>query len=115
MPPGSPELVAEYRLADAFVLPSRHEPFGIAVLEAWTAGVPVAASDVGGLGRLLSRYPDAALPFAPGDAEGLDAALERLETDAAWRQNARTAGLAAAREYDWKALAAKLIAFYQGL
>jgi len=61
LPPGSAELAAAYRAADAFVLASRHEPFGIAVLEAWAAGVPVAASTAGGLGRLLARHPDAAL------------------------------------------------------
>ena len=39
--PGSPELIAEYARADAFALASRHEPFGIVVLEAWAAGLPV--------------------------------------------------------------------------
>ena len=105
LPPGSPELAAAYRAADAFVL----------VLEAWAAGVPVAASDVGGMGRLCAAHPGAALVFAPGDAPGLDAALDRLERDEAWRESAVAAGRAAAKEYDWRALSAKLVAFYEGL
>lgn len=114
-PADSAELAAEYRAADAFALASRHEPFGIAVLEAWAAGVPVAASTVGGLGRLLEAHPGAALPFAPGDAAGLDAALRRLATDPEWRASAVAAGRAAAREYGWGSLAEKLGAFYGSL
>jgi len=115
LPPGSPELAAEYGSADAFVLPSRHEPFGIAVLEAWAAGVPVAASGVGGMGRLLARHPGAALRFAPDDPAGLDAALERLETDPAWRASAVAAGREAAERHSWGALAAELVDFYATL
>ena len=39
--PDDPRLVAAFRGADCFVLPSLHEPFGIVVLEAWAAGLPV--------------------------------------------------------------------------
>ena len=115
LPPGSAELAAEYHAADAFALASRHEPFGIAVLEAWAAGGPVAASTAGGLGRLLAAHPGAAIGFAPGDAAGLDAALRRIATDAEWRASAVAAGRAAAREYGWGALAGKLDAFYGSL
>lgn len=113
--PDSPELLAEYAAADAFVLPSRHEPFGIAVLEAWAAGVPVAASTAGGLGKLCARHPNAALSFSPGDLQGMDEALKRILGDESLSHRMRDAGRNAALEYDWRHLAGRLLDFYSGL
>ena len=110
--PGSKELVSEYAKADVFVLPSRHEPFGIVVLEAWAAGLPVVASDVGGLGRLCAAHPNAALTFVPGNLEALDDAMRRLLTEPGLCDSLVSAGHAAAAGYDWGCLASRLVAFY---
>ena len=53
LPPQSELLIAAYKEADIFVLPSIHEPFGIVVLEAWSAKLPIIASAVGGLKTLI--------------------------------------------------------------
>lgn len=47
------ELVDLYRACDVVCLPSRNEPFGITVLEAWAAGKPVVASQNGGPGEFV--------------------------------------------------------------
>ena len=113
--PGSQELIAEYKGADAFVLPSRHEPFGIVVLEAWAAGLPVIASNVGGLGRLCAAHPEAALVFQPGNQASLDEALTRLGNEKGLAYKMKKAGTKAARSYDWNVLATNLVAFYGSL
>ena len=52
---GDPMLTAAYKSTDYFILPSIHEPFGIVILEAWAAGVPVICSGAGGLKRLVAE------------------------------------------------------------
>ena len=113
--PDSPELVAEYRRADIFILPSRHEPFGITALEAWAAGLPVIASDVGGLGRLCAAHPGAAVTFASDSMVALDAAYVRLARSPELRQGLAAAGREAARDYDWSHLSQKLIGLYDAI
>jgi glycosyltransferase involved in cell wall biosynthesis len=63
--------------SDAFVLPSRWEGSPNAVLEALAAGLPVAATDVGGVRELVQDGASGYL-VPPGDAGALAAAMERL-------------------------------------
>jgi glycogen synthase len=73
-----------FRGADVFVLPSRHEPFGIVVLEALAACVPTVAADVGGVGEFLPDTPLTRLvaPDQPAAlAAGIDAILSLDDRD----------------------------------
>ncbi|RLI21194.1 glycosyltransferase family 1 protein [Candidatus Bathyarchaeota archaeon] len=49
------EAIALMKSADALVIPSVYEPFGIVALEGMTAGVPVIASQVGGLAEIIEH------------------------------------------------------------
>jgi len=77
------ESIAEaYRAADAFVAPSLHEGYGMAVTEAMAHGLPVIATRAG---ALPETAPVARL-VAPGDARALGAALRALLENAALRR-----------------------------
>lgn len=111
-----PALVEAFHAADVFVLPSMHEPFGIVVLEAWSAGTPVIASRIGGLKALVKDgetglFVDVDRNDAP---EQLTALLKRLRDDAGLRQRLAEAGRAEARsQYDWSRIARRLEEIYQ--
>jgi glycosyltransferase involved in cell wall biosynthesis len=61
-------------LLDLFVLPSRYEGFGIAIVEAMAASRPVVASAVGGIPEIIVHGQTGFL-VAPGDVEGLVEAM----------------------------------------
>lgn len=67
---------------DVFVLPSRHEAFPLAVLEAMAAGVPVVATDVGSVSDVVVDGRTGVL-VPSGDADALGAAVQRLLADRA--------------------------------
>jgi glycosyltransferase involved in cell wall biosynthesis len=60
---------------DAFVLSSHRESFGMVLLEAMAASVPIATSDCGGTTEVVG---DSGLSFPVGDVEALAACLRRL-------------------------------------
>lgn len=87
-------LAAAYAAADAFVLPSlnRGEAFGLVLLEAMRAGLPIVASRIPGSGIAeVVADGETALLVAPGDAQALAAAITRLD-DAALRERLGAAG-----------------------
>jgi glycogen synthase len=106
------ELAAVLAAADAVVLPSRYEPFGMVALEAAAAGAPMVASTVGGLGEVVIDG-ETGLAFAPGDTHGLVIAVRRVLGDpAAARRRARAARARLATDFDWDAIAADTARVY---
>src|ERR1700744_5013736 len=70
-----------FDLCDVFVLPSRHEPWGLVVNEAMNAGRPTVVSDDVGCQQDLVREGETGAVFPAGDVAALAAAIERvLET-----------------------------------
>ena len=98
--------------ADAAVLPSRYEPFGITALEAAAAGAPLVASRAGGLGEVVVDGVTG-LSFAPGDVPGLAAAVVRcLDDPTAARTRADAARARLDTDFAWPAIAAETAALY---
>ena len=96
LPPDSVELLQALKSAWCFILPSRHEPFGIAALEALDAELPLIASAVGGLKDFLVDGTNALL-FEDNDAESLLQAYAKLPL---LRENLISGGRATASEYN---------------
>jgi glycosyltransferase involved in cell wall biosynthesis len=82
---------------DVFVLASRTEGFGLAILEAMAAGVPVVASAVGGIPEIVEDGVTGRL-FAAGDAAALSEALLALLADERVRRGLAARANALVRE-----------------
>jgi len=109
----SPELVSAYHSADFFILPSIHEPFGIVVLEAWAAGLPVISSRVGGLNKLIENN-SSGLFFNPYEKSSLIDTFNQLNRDQSLQNKLIKNGLYQAKTYySWTNHIQKLLQFYQ--
>ena len=102
-----------FRTADVFCAPSTgQESFGIVLLEAMAAGLPVIASDIHGYKRVVQRNVSGLL-VEPRDAGALEAALERLIEDPALRASLAEAGARRAPEFDWSHVTEQLVDLYE--
>ncbi len=111
LPPGSAALEAEFEKADAFVLPSVHEPFGIVALEAMQRGLPLVAASVGGLCDFVKDGENGLL-FDPADPGALARTVLRLD-EAAVRERIVRGGQATASDYLWPNVIARLMSLYR--
>jgi glycosyltransferase involved in cell wall biosynthesis len=79
--------------SDAFVFPSFHEGFGIVLIEAQAAALPIVASRIGGVTEAVEDSVTAIL-HDPADIDGMAASTVRLLTDADRRRSLVDAGMA---------------------
>ncbi len=86
--------------ATVFVMPSRLEPFGIVVLEAWRAGTAVIATSIGGPPEFVTDGADGLL-VDPHDTRRLADALSRVLSDDTLRHRIALAGKARFRDFEW--------------
>ena len=103
----------EYECADLFVAPATHgESFGIVLLEALAAGLPVLASSIPGYVDVLSPS-NAGRVVAPGDAAAWARALGDLLVDATARRVLGEKGAEYAEQYSWTRIADQVENVYQ--
>ena len=103
-----------YRAADLCLVPSHHESFGMAALEAMACGAAVVASRVGGLATTIQDGVTGVL-VPPRDEVALASAIASLLADASRR---RTLGRLAARwaqSFAWPSVARALVELYDEL
>ena len=99
--------------ADIFCAPATgQESFGIVLLEAMAAGVPIVASDIHGYKNVVQRGVQGLL-VEPRNHRALAAALYRLSSDADLRHRMGEEGRAKAPEYSWDRVTEQIVDFYR--
>jgi glycosyltransferase involved in cell wall biosynthesis len=106
------EIAAWYARASIFAFPSLDEGFGMPILEAMAAGVPVIAGNRSALPEVSG---DAAEQIDPDSEEQLAAALLRLATDEARRKELIARGLNWSKQFTWENAVLKTRAVYDEL
>ncbi|MGW6336382.1 glycosyltransferase family 4 protein [Nocardia rhamnosiphila] len=106
------ELLGWLHGADAIVLPSRYEPFGIVALEAAAAGTPLVTSTAGGLGEAVIDGVTGA-SFEPADVHGLvDAVVSVLDDPVTAQERAFAARERLTADFAWDVVAAETADIY---
>ncbi len=100
--------------ADVVAIPSRNEPFGLVLLEAWSAGRCVVATDVGGLAENIENLVDGVkVPVRP---DSIAWGIEYVLQDPVTVQSLGRAGKAKVEsQFDWKIVAARMEDVYKNL
>ena len=110
-----PLLRGAYHAAEVFALPSLHEPFGIVVLEAWAAGLPVVAAGIGGIPS-FTQHGENVLHADPQHWESLAQQLLNVMGNSQLASRLANNGNQLARDrYDWRVVSRQLTALYQDL
>jgi phosphatidylinositol alpha-mannosyltransferase len=106
------EKVRYFASADIFCAPNTgQESFGIVLLEAMAAGVPIVASDIHGFKRVVERNVQGIL-VEPKNHRALAAALYKLAREPDLRHEMGDAGRARAPEFSWDRVTERIVDCY---
>ena len=111
---GGEEVVDLFNMCDALCVPSRNEPFGIVVLEAWSAGKPVVATMNGGPNEYVRHEVDGLKIYAHSDsvAWGLGTLFSNWNWARWMGQNGKQA---VAKSFTWEVIAEQTVEVYASL
>jgi glycosyltransferase involved in cell wall biosynthesis len=108
-----PEVPRFLQSLAVFAMPSRSESFGVAALEAQACGLPVVASQVGGLPEVVADGTTGLL-VPPDDPSALANAIIALLDDPRWRASMGRAGRQWVLEhYQWQASVEQMLHIYE--
>ena len=115
LPPNDPRLIGLFQEAEAVILPSISETFGLVILEAWASGTVPVASGTSGANALVRNGENGFL-FDLKQPETFHSAIDQILRD---RQRGKQLALAGTkkveREYSLVALAGNLKQLYEKL
>ena len=102
-----------YTAADVCVIPSHYEPFGLVAIEAMACGVPVVASNVGGL-KFTIIPEETGLLVEPKDVEAFAEGIQRILFDDLWvRKMRKQASANVNQRFSWTGVAIQLSELYR--
>lgn len=104
------ELVALYKNAQAFVMPSFEEGFGIPLLEAMACECPVISSDSGALSEIGGN---AAIYFNPHDMDDMGDKISQILNSDKLRKDLIEKGLKRYKQFSWQKLAKQTLEVYK--
>ncbi|MEK7085276.1 MAG: glycosyltransferase family 4 protein, partial [Patescibacteria group bacterium] len=109
------QIPAYFAIAHVFARPSRSEGLGVAFLEAMAAGVPVVATEVGGIVDFL-RDGETGLAVGVNNPSDVAKKIELLLADEPLRQKLIANGRRLVEEkYQWSKIAAQMANIFEGL
>jgi phosphatidylinositol alpha-mannosyltransferase len=104
-----------YRTANVFCAPSTgFESFGIVLLEAMAAGLPIVASDIAGYRQVLTDGVEGRL-VRPGDDQSMAQAIIEMLKEPSLRSRMASRGRSTAAGYDWPIIAERVLEYYDEL
>jgi glycosyltransferase involved in cell wall biosynthesis len=107
------DIDAYYAASDAFILPSMfQETFGLVLLEAFSAGLPVIAFKSGGIPELVDHRTNGII-VAQGDEEGLYQSMRELMSDPDLRSRLGTAAGSVPAHFTWESTVDRLETVYR--
>lgn len=98
--------------ASAFIFPTKHEGFGIPVLQSLACGIPTAVSDLPVLREIAG---DSVLYFNQNNSRAIAEAMVRIIKDEALRQDLKQKGLEQVKEFSWEKCAAETLKVLENL
>ena len=109
---GQDTLPYYYSAADAVVMPSFYESFGMVALEAMACGTPVVASQVGGLAFLV-KDGETGYTVPVDDPQALAVRLTNLLENPELQHDMSQRAMTFAQDYAWEAIAEKIVGQYR--
>jgi len=104
------DLYHYYKNADLLFFPSLYEGFGLPVIEAMSAGIPVAVSDRSSLPELVG---DAGLLFDPENTDYMAEQLHRILSEPDLKEKMVSRGLQISQKFTWKAGAEQYLEVFE--
>jgi len=109
------DIDAYYAASDVFILPSMfQETFGLVLLEAFSAGLPVIAFKSGGIPELVDHRTNGII-VAQGDEEGLYQSMRELMSDPDLRSRLGAAAGSVPANFTWESTVDRLETVYHGV